>query len=224
MNIALPKQRLNVDEFLAWSLQQEMGKFELIAGMVIMQQSERRAQMGQNMNTKDDRSADAPRRWLWGPVSGLGLLVMLATVAVDQADKWWMLLVYDIKTRGRVSVLPFLDLVYAKNTGVSYGLLVGIGQNALAGFAAAVVLSMAWWLARNTSRLVAWGLGFIMGGALGNAIDRITMGGVADFFQLHAFGYSWYVFNIADTAIVAGVILLLYDSLVVSRKSAANSP
>lgn len=166
----------------------------------------------------------AEKRWFWGPVSGLGWSVMLATLAIDQAYKWWMLLIYDIKARGRVSILPFFDLVYAKNTGVSYGLLAGVGQGLLAGFSLVVVILMAWWLAQNTTKLVACGLGLIMGGALGNALDRLTMGGVADFFQLHAYGYSWYIFNIADTAIVAGVVLLLYDSLIVSRKSAANPP
>jgi len=62
-----------------------------------------------------------------------------------------------------------------------------------------------------------------MGGAIGNAIDRVALGGVADFFSLHAFGFYWYVFNVADVAIVAGVIGLLYDSLMVSRKDAAKS-
>jgi signal peptidase II len=80
------------------------------------------------------------------------------------------------------------------------------------------------WLARGaTSRLLAVSLGLIMGGAIGNAIDRLVLGGVADFFSLHAFGFYWYVFNIADVAIVAGVIGLLYDSLLASRKDAAKS-
>jgi signal peptidase II len=70
---------------------------------------------------------------------------------------------------------------------------------------------------------VAASLGLIMGGALSNAIDRILLGGVADFFSLHAFGYYWYVFNIADMAIVAGVVGLLYDSLAPSRNRAAKS-
>ena len=83
---------------------------------------------------------------------------------------------------------------------------------------------MAIWLARGvTDKLVAASLGLIMGGALSNALDRILIGGVADFFSLHAFGYYWYVFNIADMAIVAGVAGLLYDSLAPSRNSAPKS-
>ena len=68
------------------------------------------------------------------------------------------------------------------------------------------------WLARGvTNKLVAVSLGLVMGGAAGNAIDRVALGGVADFFSLHAFGFYWYVFNLADVAIVAGVVGLLYD-------------
>ena len=82
---------------------------------------------------------------------------------------------------------------------------------------------MAIWLARGvTTSLVAVSLGLIMGGAASNAIDRLTLGGVADFFSLHAFGFYWYVFNIADVAIVAGVIGLIYDFLGPSRKDASK--
>jgi signal peptidase II len=69
---------------------------------------------------------------------------------------------------------------------------------------------------------MAASIGLIMGGALGNAVDRVVLGGVADFFSLHAFGFYWYVFNIADAAIVAGVAGLLYDSLLASRNDAAK--
>lgn len=162
------------------------------------------------------------KRVLWGPVSGFGFMVMLAGVALDQAHKWWMLLVYDIQARGRVPVLPFLDLIYAKNTGISYGLLSGTGPPLLIGFSLVLIVIMGLWLAQNTTKLVAIGLGLIMGGALGNVLDRLTMGGVADFIQLHAFGFYWYVFNIADVLIFVGVACLLYDVLIVSRKSAAN--
>jgi signal peptidase II len=149
-------------------------------------------------------------------------------MAVDQAHKAWMLLVYRIQDLGRVTVTPFLDLVFVKNTGVSYGLFTQDsreGQWLLAGFAVIAVLAMAVWLARGvTDRLVAVSLGLIMGGAAGNAIDRVLLGGVADFFSLHAFGFYWYVFNIADVAIVAGVAGLLYDSFVPSRNGASKAP
>jgi signal peptidase II len=176
--------------------------------------------------------------WLWGPMSPLGLSCALATLAVDQAHKWWMLAVYRIQERGRVHVTPFLDLVYLENKGISYGLLPldsRLGQWLWAGFAGIAVLGMAVWLARGfgvnvpgrgvmlSSRLGALSLGLIMGGATGNAIDRLVLGGVADYIQPHAFGFYWYVFNIADVALVAGVCGLLYDSLSLSRNRAAKS-
>ncbi|MBC7831803.1 MAG: signal peptidase II [Hyphomicrobium sp.] len=166
------------------------------------------------------------RSWLWGPYSCLGLAVFLVTLVLDQAHKWWMLEVYNIEERGRVTVLPFLDLVFVKNIGISYSLFDQesySGQIMLAAFGVAATLALWIWLARGaTGRLLAVSLGLIMGGAIGNAIDRVLIGGVADFFSLHAFGFYWYVFNIADVAIVAGVIGLLYDSLMASRKDAAK--
>jgi signal peptidase II len=164
--------------------------------------------------------------WLWGPWSRLGLGVALVMLMLDQACKWWMLAILRIEEKSRVVVTPFLDLVYVKNLGISYGVGAGfIGQWALAVFALLAALAMAVWLARAGSNwLMAASLGLIIGGAVGNAIDRMHLGGVADFFSLHAFGFYWYVFNIADVAIVAGVIGLLYESFGPSRKDAAKAP
>jgi signal peptidase II len=169
------------------------------------------------------------RRWLWGPLSPLGVWFAIATLALDQASKWWVLAFYRLRDNPRgVTVTPFLNLVYVENRGISYGLLPldsQLGQWLLAGFAGLAVLAMAVWLAYGvTEKLVAASLGLIMGGAAGNAIDRLWLGGVADFIQLHAFGFHWYVFNIADAAIVAGVCGLLYESFIASRNRAAKSP
>ena len=155
------------------------------------------------------------KSWVWGEWSRLGLTVALATCLIDQAHKWWMLEVYRIQDKGRVTVTPFLDLVYAKNVGISYGMMPGwLGPWALFTFAILASIGLYLWLVRGpTTRLIAWSLGLIIGGAIGNAIDRLVLGGVADFFSLHAFGFYWYVFNIADAAIVAGVTGLLYDSI-----------
>jgi signal peptidase II len=89
-------------------------------------------------------------------------------------------------------------------------------------FALAASLALAAWLARLTAPLGAASIGLIIGGAIGNAIDRIAYGAVADFFSLHALGYQWYVFNIADAAIVAGVVGLLYESLFGGHKKVGN--
>lgn len=162
-------------------------------------------------------STEATRNgWLWGRWSALGLAVIAATVVVDQAHKWWMLAIYDIRLKGRVEITPFFDLVFVKNTGISYSLFDSegpTGQALLAAFAVTASLAMWVWLSRGANnKLMAWSLALIIGGAIGNAIDRLTIGGVADFFSFHAYGFYWYVFNIADMAIVAGVVGLLYDS------------
>lgn len=166
-------------------------------------------------------------RWFWGRWSQFGLAIALLTLLADQAHKWWMLEVYRIQDRGRVAVTPFLDLVYVKNLGISYGLLAQHGELAqwlLAGFALLAAVGLTWWLAAGGSgRLWAASLGLLIGGAIGNAVDRLRLGGVADFFSLHAYGFYWYVFNIADVAIVAGVIGLLYDSIWASRNDASKA-
>lgn len=157
------------------------------------------------------------RRFIWSRWASLALAVALGTIAIDQAHKWWMLSVYDIETKGRVEVLPFLDLIYLKNIGISYSLFNQesmTGQYLLVGFAVVASVGLWFWLNWSRgSRIMAISLGLIIGGAIGNAIDRLRLGGVADFFSFHAYGFHWYVFNIADVAIVAGVLGLLYESL-----------
>jgi signal peptidase II len=156
------------------------------------------------------------RSLVWSRWAPLALAVLVATVAIDQANKWWMLSVYDIASKGRVEVTPFFDIVFLKNIGISYSLFnqeSALGQYLLAGFAVVASVALWMWLNRsNASVLMAISLALIIGGAIGNAIDRLRLGGVADFFSLHAFGFYWYVFNIADVAIVAGVAALLYES------------
>jgi signal peptidase II len=156
------------------------------------------------------------KSFLWSRWAWLALAVVLSTVAIDQAHKWWMLSVYDIEAKGHVEVLPFLDLVFVKNIGVSYSLFnqeSTAGQYLLGAFAVAASIGLWLWLNLSKgSRIMAISLGLIIGGALGNAIDRLHLGGVADFFSLHAYDFHWYVFNIADVAIVAGVLGLLYES------------
>jgi len=163
--------------------------------------------------------------WLWGPYSPLGLIVALVTFLIDQGHKTWMIYVYDIGAKQKVTLTPFFDLILVWNKGISYGLLPqdgALGRLALIGFAVVATIALVLWLARVTTTLTAVSIGLIIGGAVGNAIDRAVYGAVADFFALHAFGFDWYVFNIADVAIVAGVIGLLYDSVFGGHKKAGN--
>ena len=158
-----------------------------------------------------------------------GLIAALAVLVLDQASKLWLLNVLDIGRRGAIRVAPFFDLVLAWNTGISYGWLQDggpFGQVALTLFKAAAIILLAVWMARSTTRVATVALGLIIGGAIGNAIDRFAYGAVVDFALFHLrIGdqtYSWYVFNLADAAIVAGVAALLYDSFLGSP--AAKAP
>ncbi len=146
----------------------------------------------------------------------LGLFAGLVVLAADQASKWWILNFIDLPDIGQVVVLPVLNLTFVRNYGVTFGLLAGFGQWSyllLAAVALAVVAALGIWLRRAESRLVATALGAIVGGALSNVIDRLRFGYVVDFIHAHVGGWSWYVFNLADAAIVCGVAALVLDSL-----------
>lgn len=155
----------------------------------------------------------------------LGLAVAALAFGLDQTVKWWMLGPFAIAERQRVEVAPFLDLVLVWNRGISYGWFAAHGDATrfgLVALALAVSAGLLAWLRRARSRLAACGLGLVIGGALANALDRLVHGAVADFFLLHALGFSWYVFNLADCAIVVGVAMLVYDSFWDRRQEPAG--
>jgi signal peptidase II len=165
------------------------------------------------------------RMRIWGPSSLAGLAVAAGTTLADQIHKAWMIGVFDAAQTRKITVTPFFDLVLIWNQGISYGLFKQDGEwgrFALIAFSLAAVLALFYWLAQVQTRLSAVGIGFVIGGALGNVIDRLHYGAVADFFAFHVAGFHWYVFNLADVAIVAGVAGLLFDSLRSSHKSAGN--
>lgn len=149
-----------------------------------------------------------------------GILAATVTLVADQASKLWLLNVFDLARLGVVRVTPFFDLVLAKNVGISFGWLQNDGQAAqlaLMAVKVVAVVALAIWMVRSHTRLATVALGLIIGGAIGNGIDRFAYGAVIDFalFHIEIGGntYNWYVFNLADVAIVAGVAALLYDSL-----------
>ena len=148
-----------------------------------------------------------------------GVIAGIVTLVLDQASKLWLLFVFDIANRGRVTVTPFFDLVLAWNVGISFGWFQNdsfLAQAVLTVIKAVAVVVLAIWMARSRNLLATVALGLIIGGAIGNAIDRVAYGAVVDFALFHVqIGektYNWYVFNLADVAIVAGVAGLLYDS------------
>ena len=164
-----------------------------------------------------------------GPQTLFGLTVAAIACILDQASKLYLLFVFDLAANGPVRVGPFVDIVLARNSGISYGLFQNqgpIGQWVLFGFKVVAVLLLSFWLARAKDRFTALSLGLIVGGAIGNAIDRLAYGWVADFVFFHIstanWHFNWYVFNLADVAIVAGVIGLLYESLAAGH--AAKAP
>jgi signal peptidase II len=169
------------------------------------------------------------RTFLTGPQTRFGLLVAAVVCALDQLSKLYLLFVFDLAANGPVRLGPFLDFILTRNPGISYGLFQTqspIGQWVLLAFKAAAVLLLWVWLSHAKDRLTALSLGLIIGGAIGNAIDRLAYGWVADFVFFHIstanWRFNWYVFNLADVAIVAGVIGLLYESVAGGR--AAKAP
>jgi signal peptidase II len=167
--------------------------------------------------------------WLYGPLTAFGVNVAALACLIDQASKLYLLFVYDLETNGPIRLAPFLDFILTRNTGISYGLFQSSGPLGQWILLTVKVLAVAFlwiWLARARDRLTALSLGLIIGGAVGNAIDRLAYGWVVDFVFFHVstadWEFNWYVFNLADAAIVAGVIGLLYESL--SGERAAKAP
>ena len=161
--------------------------------------------------------------YLRGPLTLFGLKVAAVACVFDQASKLYLLYIHDLAAHP-VRLGPYFDFVLARNTGISYGLFQTqgpVGQSVMLGLKAVAVLALMLWLARARGYLAALSLGLIIGGAVGNGIDRLAYGWVADFVFFHIstanWRFNWYVFNLADVAIVAGVIGLLYESLIMDR-------
>lgn len=153
-------------------------------------------------------------RWGW--------LAAAIVLAADQGSKYWILNVLDLPSLGSVELLPVLNFTMVWNQGVTFGLLRQgsvEGIYILAGVALLVVVALVVWMRKAENALVTVALGAIAGGAVGNVIDRLRFGHVVDFIHAHAFDFSWYVFNVADAAIVCGVAVLIIDGLRPQRTS-----
>ncbi|MCQ4162112.1 signal peptidase II [Roseomonas sp. GC11] len=161
----------------------------------------------------------------------LGLPVAAGLLVADQASKWWILEVLRLPEIRQVKLLDLgfagFDLTMVWNRGVTFGLLAGdtpTHRLLLAALALAVCAFLLRWIARAENRLTAIALGGIVGGAVGNVIDRLRFGGVVDFADAWVGDYHWYVFNLADAAIVLGVVALIADALFRPRAPAKESP
>lgn len=163
----------------------------------------------------------APGRFL-----RLGLAIAALTLVLDQASKLYLLFRTELPISYPWAITPFFDLTMVWNWGISYGLFQQHsewGRWGLTAFKLGAAIFLTFWLRRATGRLEAAGIGLIIGGAIGNAIDRIVHGAVFDFAHFHIGSFSWYVFNVADAAIVVGVAAMLLGQLLPARV-AANSP
>ncbi len=152
----------------------------------------------------------------------LGLLIAIVVIVADQATKYAVYGYLFETGRASVVVLPFFDLVTVWNYGVSFGLF-NTGSSAAAVIfvmlAAVIVVALVVWLRRVSSRWTALALGLVIGGAIGNIIDRVRFGAVFDFLLLHAYGWRWPAFNVADSAITVGVAILFIETLFAGRRS-----
>ncbi|MGC2414010.1 MAG: signal peptidase II [Stellaceae bacterium] len=157
---------------------------------------------------------------------GRGLAVAAAVTALDQAGKFALLRHFQATgcDRRREIITPFLDLVLTCNPGVSFGLFNRTGANSLifSAIALFVVVALAVWLGRVRTTFLAVAIGLIIGGAVGNVVDRLRFGAVIDFLYFHAGSWYWPAFNLADSAICLGVAALLLEGML-SRRAAAQA-
>jgi signal peptidase II len=157
------------------------------------------------------------------PLRLAGLAIALAVILLDQLSKPLM---RDYLAGGDVTVAPFFNLVSAWNKGVGFSLLTLQGPSGpylLSGLALVITAALVVWLFRLERLVPAIGLGLVIGGALGNVIDRIRLGAVFDFLDVHAGGYHWPAFNLADSALSLGVVLLVVDGLFEGRGKSKNA-
>lgn len=147
----------------------------------------------------------------------------LAALAADQVSKWWIVsgifgkpfvdLVF-FPPEPPIFVTGFFNIVLRGNTGIAFSLLNGESARwFLVVLALLIVGGLLVWLRRAENMALALGIGLVVGGALGNVVDRVRLGAVVDFLEFHAFGYAWPAFNMADSAVVGGVALLLIEGL-----------
>lgn len=146
------------------------------------------------------------------------------TIVLDQLSKWWVLDVFDLAARKSVQVAGPFSLTMVWNKGVSFGMLRAeqdLARWGLVVFSLIVAGFLAVWARKIERPLLALAVGLVMGGAVGNAIDRARFGAVADFLDFKDLYFPW-VFNVADSAISVGVVLLLLDSFLSERKPRAR--
>jgi signal peptidase II len=157
---------------------------------------------------------------------GRGLKIAALALIIDQLGKYAVLQHFGesgCSVPRHEPITAFFDLVLTCNRGMSFGLFntgPGLSVPIFSIAAAAIVVVLTFWLSRVRSDLLATGIGLIIGGAIGNMVDRLRLGGVVDFLYLHAGSWYWPAFNFADSAICLGVVAMLFEGLLSGRVGA----
>lgn len=146
----------------------------------------------------------------------LGYGLALAVFIIDQLVKYWVLEIVRLPEQGSIPLAPFFSLTFVGNVGVSMGMFQAssdLGRWLLVAVTAGIAAVVAVWIAREQQRVEVLALGLVLGGALGNIVDRIRFGYVVDFLHFYWGGASFWVFNVADASITLGVLVLLWRAL-----------
>lgn len=154
-----------------------------------------------------------------------GYVLAAAIFVVDQLVKLWIIAGIGLQAKGSINLLPVLSLTWVENRGVSMGLLQADGAKErwiLTGVTALIAAGVAWWMRKETNRIDILALALVLGGALGNIVDRVRFGYVVDFVHVHVGAWSFYVFNVADAAITIGVAILLLRAFFERKPAAAE--
>lgn len=154
--------------------------------------------------------------------------IALAIFVVDQLTKWLMIGPMALREHGQIQLLPIFNLTWVENRGISLGLFTAdgeLGRWLLVVMTAGIAIGVAWWIRKEQARGDQFALALVLGGALGNIVDRVRFGYVVDFADLHFGAFRpFLVFNVADAAISIGVIILLVRAFMVSRRAKSESP
>ncbi len=149
------------------------------------------------------------KKWRWG------IFILFAVFIIDQVSKYCILNIIHLPEKGSIAVIPFFNFTMVWNKAITFGMLSQLGSWGSSIFsisALLIAITLFIWMLKARKIWVVLSLGAIVGGALGNILDRIRFGAVVDFIHFHVAGWSWYVFNVADSAIVCSVIILIMDA------------
>lgn len=141
--------------------------------------------------------------------------IALGILVADQLSKFWILDVANMPVREHWEIAPFFNLVMVWNRGISFGMLNNLShpEYVFGAVALAITAALSYWARTATNRLAIGGIGLIIGGAIGNLVDRLRFGAVVDFLDFHVAGYHWPAFNVADAAVCIGAALLVIESM-----------